>query len=604
MKKIVCLMMTVAMLTAGLQGVVSADSKKEVFSDISDAKYAWAKDYIVEMANNGYIAGYEDNTYRPDNKVTRLETIVLFARAMGSNRAENEDVLSLAKNQFGKKVDSLGLNFGQDEVAFMLYRGALDEDDLNLYLTKNKASMAMPREEAAAIITKAMCAQEAAEAEVLVDMEYTDVKDISPDYSQYVFYVSEKGIMNGMDGGAFAPKDSVLRSQIAVMLYRAVDKMNLYIETAIVSNLDKAKNNISIIDAEEQEFSMGYTDYTKFYVNGKLVKEEDAYVNADARLTYINDELVFVDLFDKIVDKTQKGIFTGSTSVNSLVTVTIADPETDEEKEYEVSAGVVYENEDKTTAALSGFKAGTYVEFDILKGKIVRLTKLKKDSHILNAVIDEVGIEDELYIIISHEDEAYDGLKFVLTQKVDVYKNNDREDLSKIYKGDRVDIDIEYGKVVKLRALSDLKTLEGTIAEVTISSTPVLKAKINGEIKEFDVLPTAKITVSGKAGTVYDLRVGDSVKISVESGVVLSISSVAAAVTSNPIMGVIESINASRGFIKVNGEIIFCKDSSTTFISANGSTKAMRDLAVGTTVSIRGSIQNGAYTAALIIIED
>ena len=37
------------------------------------------------MAEQGYINGYEDGTYRPDNEVTRLETILLFARAMGSN---------------------------------------------------------------------------------------------------------------------------------------------------------------------------------------------------------------------------------------------------------------------------------------------------------------------------------------------------------------------------------------------------------------------------------------------------------------------------------------------------------------------------------------
>lgn len=35
------------------------------------------------MAGKGFISGYEDNTFRPDNDVTRLEALSLFARSNG-----------------------------------------------------------------------------------------------------------------------------------------------------------------------------------------------------------------------------------------------------------------------------------------------------------------------------------------------------------------------------------------------------------------------------------------------------------------------------------------------------------------------------------------
>ena len=96
---------------------------------------------------------------------------------------------------------------------------------------------------------------------------------------------------------------------------------------------------------------------------------------------------------------------------------------------------------------------------------------------------------------------------------------------------------------------------------------------------------------------------GDNVKISTESGAVLSIATTAVAVNSNPITGVVEVVNLSKGFVKIDGETVFCSN-STTVMSSNGSDKSTKDLKAGMTVSIRGTLKNGAYTATLIIIED
>ena len=600
MKKLFSLILAAAMGVGTVQTAFAETS----FTDISDPKYAWAKTQIEEMAEQGYIAGYEDNTYRPDNQVTRLETIVLFSRAIGANRSENEEVLEAAKAQYGDFVDSIGLNFGQDEVSFMMYRGILDEDDVDTFLRDGKAAVAMPRQEAAAIITKAMCADDVANAEVLIDMEYTDAQLISSDYAQYVYYVSEQGIMNGMDDGYFSPETSVLRSQIAVMLHRVVDKMNLYIETALVTELDTEKNNITIMDPDGAEIPMGYVEYTKFYVDNELADENAEIVHTNSRLTYINNELVFVDVLETVVDETVRGIFQGYSMASDETTVTLRDAATKEATEYVVAINASYNELTGSGLTLKSFKAGDYVEIDITNDKIISMTRLQIESSIKDAVVQEVGIDDDMYIVISHEDEEYDGLKIFLDEDVSVYKNGDFEDLSVIYRGDSITIIMEYEQVTKVKAVSDTRTYEGAISSVSIADVSSLKVKVNNEIKEFDVLPTVKITLGGKEASLYDLRVGDLVKITVESGAVLSISATTAVMSSNPVTGVIEVVNASKGFIKVDGETIFCKDTSTTFITAGGMTKMMKDLQEGMSVSIRGSLQNGAYIASLVIIEN
>ena len=51
----------------------AAPSTSTRFTDINSEEFAWAKSYINDMAGKGFISGYEDNTFRPDNDVTRLE---------------------------------------------------------------------------------------------------------------------------------------------------------------------------------------------------------------------------------------------------------------------------------------------------------------------------------------------------------------------------------------------------------------------------------------------------------------------------------------------------------------------------------------------------
>ena len=67
------------------------------FTDIGEEQYSWCAPQIEEMNEAGYINGYPDGTYRPDNQVTKLECIALFARAMGSGNEANDDILALAQ---------------------------------------------------------------------------------------------------------------------------------------------------------------------------------------------------------------------------------------------------------------------------------------------------------------------------------------------------------------------------------------------------------------------------------------------------------------------------------------------------------------------------
>lgn len=52
----------------------------------------WAEDYIMTAVDRGITSGYEDNSFRPFNKVTRKEMAVMLMKAFGHERLDNVEL--------------------------------------------------------------------------------------------------------------------------------------------------------------------------------------------------------------------------------------------------------------------------------------------------------------------------------------------------------------------------------------------------------------------------------------------------------------------------------------------------------------------------------
>lgn len=70
---------------------VDGDKTPVSFSDIAGH---WAKDEIAVAANNGWVNGYEDGSFRPQNNITRAETMSLVNRVLNRKPETPEDLLS------------------------------------------------------------------------------------------------------------------------------------------------------------------------------------------------------------------------------------------------------------------------------------------------------------------------------------------------------------------------------------------------------------------------------------------------------------------------------------------------------------------------------
>lgn len=118
---------------------------------------------------------------------------------------------------------------------------------------------------------------------------------------------------------------------------------------------------------------------------------------------------------------------------------------------------------------------------------------------------------------------------------------------------------------------------------------------------EYHLKNTAEITRNSTAADVYALRLGDKVTVKIEGSTVVSIS-VSAVGENSTINGVVEYVNTSYGYIKLEGvnELIFVTKAKVTY--KDGSTGMVRNIQAGDDITAFCAPTNGSYEATLIVI--
>ncbi len=604
MKKILCGLLSGILLMSSAQLAFA----EKTFVDFSREQYDWAYDQVMDMVDRGYITGYEDNTFKPDNGVTRLEVLALFSRAMGALKDANGPLLTDAVETYKDLLKEYDLPWGEKEISFLLYRGILTEEDLNTYLEGDLKNEAMPRYEAAIIITKAMGGKKPSGSQA-VTLDFTDQEDIPVNALYYVKYVSDNGIMTGMDDGEFSPNTSVLRTQMAVMLSRVIDKTAYEFVAGKLQEVDLDGRILSYYDAEGNLQKNTYLDNVVMKTDGVETSPKNMIVGVEAIITLTDNKVAYVDTLSSIPDETVSGIFQSRTTSSGITTITVKNSETGEKASYECSStiSVTYNGEPST---LTNFKLNDYIVLELQNGVVERISGETKTTTVALATVEAISL-DPFEMTISHANEDYDGMTYPISDDVTVNRNSNSAEFSDILIGDKVTLTLTYGVITGVKATSSTKTQNGVIREIKISSSPTITVNAAGEDTTYAVGNDVQITVNGENGTLYDFRVGDSVKLTIESQTVVKISSTTAQSASGKLEGTITAVNSAYGFIKVTHlnddgyaveETVYCKDTTTSIMDAAGKTKKLKDLKVGDVVNAHGTISNGAFTAKVIIV--
>ena len=605
MKKTLALFMACAMM---LSCAIAAGAAS--FSDMAGANWDWARDTVYELADQGIIRGYSDGTYQPNNSVTNQEAFTLFARIVGVNDAVNEAAVAAAQEQYADVAAKYN-TYATKELCFMLYRGIFTEAELDTYLSEATKNNELLRHEAAILITKVMGGEEEVRNTVMYVFDYTDADEIPAESKGYVDFVSRKGIMQGMDDNQFSPNTSVTRAQVAIMLKKTMDVMSL----------SHASGTISDVNASARSFVLNgstytATDRTGINLDGQHVSF-DALENGDeAVVTTDYQGLWAIDATSGVPAPTETvtGVFNGSLTDTRGTFLKVYDLEegVSSVQDYQLSPdGVTYTYKGKLSAILSDFSIGDLVTLTITNGQVTAVSGEPKVKTVTGAYVSEIGVSPAATITITHADEAYDGNVYTISDSVYVSRNGRTASLRDILPGDRVDLELEYGTVKEITATSRSSTETGTITEITIgTNTSGIELNVDGETVSYVIVRDTEIYVNDEVGTLYDLRLGDSVTVNIESDAVtrLTVQSVAQVET---MTGTVEVVNVSYGFISLNvtdaaGNVttqqIFVKDGASIIGTDGGTRKTLSDIEVGDTILVKGAMNMGAFEATSVVI--
>lgn len=169
----------------------------------SDISNHWAKTQIGNMMDKGYITGYQDGTFKPDQKITRAEFMAIINRAFNFTQKSEGSFTDVKPGAWYADVVSqakaAGYISGYPD-------GSIRPDDT------------ITRQEAAVIIAKIK--RLAADASGVAD--FKDAYGIAGWSKGNIGAVAASGLMNGYPDGSFRATNNITRAEAAVVLDKAL----------------------------------------------------------------------------------------------------------------------------------------------------------------------------------------------------------------------------------------------------------------------------------------------------------------------------------------------------------------------------------------------
>ena len=258
-KQKIMIALLLAILIAS-SGVV--ESAQIEFKDISSH---WAKDIIIETASKGFINGYEDGSFKPDNMISVKEALAILGRYAMSNQ-------ELVNNQVADyQIEPNSKNWGYLEVNF-----AMDRMPMNIF-AGSESSRAISREETAYIISNLFKGIEGTEK-----VQISDINNSK--FQAEVQNLVAGGIISGFPDGSFKPKLQITRAELTSLLFKIIrmDSPSSTNENEstidLINNKGEYENNIDeqkTIETNKAQLNnekFKYTNnFTELFNSGKII---------------------------------------------------------------------------------------------------------------------------------------------------------------------------------------------------------------------------------------------------------------------------------------------------------------------------------------------
>lgn len=176
------------------------------FTDV--AKH-WAEASINRASVDGWVNGYANNSFRPDQEITRAEFVTMLVKALGYKEMEDDTAISFSDN---KDIEDW---MRQSVVLAVKHKLVFGYEDGSF-----QPNALMTRTEMTAIIVRALNLSLAADSST----KFSDDKEI-PDWAKpFVALAAELGIVQGREANLFVPNGTATRVEAVVLIQRMLER--------------------------------------------------------------------------------------------------------------------------------------------------------------------------------------------------------------------------------------------------------------------------------------------------------------------------------------------------------------------------------------------
>ena len=179
-------------------------------SDISGVE--WAREAIEYLHKNKIISGYEDNTFRPDNSITREEFAAIAVRAFGLSKDGAEADFS----------DTVRGEWYYPFVASAAVSGAISGKDDGSF----GVGETITRQDMCTILVRIADGMGTNLGEKYERLEFVDNAEIADYAAAAVTALQRAGIINGTGDNMFSPQGEVSRAMAAKAVYGMLAAVN------------------------------------------------------------------------------------------------------------------------------------------------------------------------------------------------------------------------------------------------------------------------------------------------------------------------------------------------------------------------------------------
>lgn len=419
----------IPLLLAAVLACPPVSAQAVTFADLDQVPWAGAETSINKAASLGLVVGETINGksyFKPKNAVSLAESCQFTYKVMLQTGKATAD--SSVTEKWAAVMDYYKIQtWAQTAVAYCLENSIISSNDLKSFMN-GSTNRSATREQAAEMFGRALAVGNTSLKATATTTKFYDNASISADAIPYIALLNTQGIVNGDDTNRFNPKNTLNRTETAVMV------TNLY---------EALKNTASTVTPTPSTSTKSgkIADMTSFYVNLENTTSYYMFSANGATLTLNNKTTTATELATLFKNgSTLNAVVTlDSTSRITKMVVTSDSTDTETDKPTKGTLTSVTYDEDDNDGTIKLDKKYTYVIKDA-DDVTIKIDGDKYDLEELDEYLDECD-DDDITITVTLTLDSKGNLTKIVGTTSDKDDDDDDDDLS--------------GKVTSLSSKSD-----------------------------------------------------------------------------------------------------------------------------------------------------